>query len=112
MLDGMEDQAVRQVSAVGTVLLVVTRWQIVQLVQREQTALHAAVDSMWRLRAVTVHPRALLALRADMARRLRPHRNAQANVQQVDMPLIQQLLVQVQRTALHVRLADTVQVVA
>ena len=30
-------------------------------------------------------------------------------MQQVDMPLIQQLLVQVQRTALHVRLADTVQ---
>ena len=41
MLGGMEDQAVRQVSAVGTVLLVVTRWQIVPLVQREQTALLA-----------------------------------------------------------------------
>ena len=46
MLGGMEDQAVRQVSAVGTVLLDVTRWQIVPLVQREQTALHAAVDSI------------------------------------------------------------------
>ena len=43
-----------------------------------------------------------------MARRLRPHCNAQVNVQQVDMPLVQQLLVQVQRTASHVRLADTV----
>ena len=58
MLGGTGDQAVRQVSAVGTVQLVVTRWQIVPLVQREQTALHAAVDSMWRLRAATVHLRA------------------------------------------------------
>ena len=45
MLGGTEDQAVRQVSAVGTVLQVVTRWQIRQLVLRELTALRAAVDS-------------------------------------------------------------------
>ena len=86
MLGGMEDQAVRQVSAVGTVLLVVTRWQIVPLVQREQTALYAMQGAMGAVVTVTVR--------------------AQANVQQVDIPLIQQLLVQVQRTALHVRLAD------
>ena len=90
MLDGMEDQAVRQVSAVGTVLLVVTRWQIVPLVQREQTALYVMQGAMGAVVTVTVR--------------------AQANVQQVDMPLIQQLLVQVQRTALHVRLANMVTV--
>ena len=68
MLGGTEDQAVRQVSAVGTVLQVVTRWQIWQLVLREQTALCVLQGATGAVVIVTA--------------------SAQVNVQQVDMPLI------------------------
>ena len=53
-----------------------------------------------------MHLRAQRAVLGDMVRRLRPHRSAQASVQQVDMRLTQQLPVQVQRTASRARLGD------
>ena len=58
--------------------------------------------------AALTRPPALLATLDGMELQAGQIHSARASVLLVDMPLVQQLLVQVQRTALHVRLADTV----